>query len=120
MAAVGTVSLSAFYPQGLSGLARPLAAIFRPRPAPPSATRATRATFSMSTGQPPVPAVPLVPLPTDAAKASHDQILQAAAEWFMEFGCAATTIDAVAQRLGATKGRSYHHYRSKADLYFDV
>ena len=71
----------------------------------------------MSTGQPPVPAVPL---PTDAAKASHDQILQAAAELFMAFGYAATTIDAVAERLGATKGRIYHHYRSKADLYFDV
>ena len=71
----------------------------------------------MSSGQ---PAVPAVPLPTDAAKASHDQILQAAAELFMEFGYAATTIDAVAERLGATKGRIYHHYRSKADLYFDV
>ena len=74
----------------------------------------------MSSGQPPVPAVPPVPLPTDAAKASRDQILQAAAELFMEFGYAATSIDAVAQRLGATKGRIYHHYRSKADLYFDV
>ena len=71
----------------------------------------------MSSGQ---PAVPAVPKPTDAAKASHDQILQAAAELFMEFGYAATTIDAVAERLGATKGRIYHHYRSKADLYFDV
>ena len=71
----------------------------------------------MNTGQPPMPAVPP---PTDAAKASHDQILQAAAELFMEFGYAATTIDAVAERLGATKGRIYHHYRSKADLYFDV
>jgi AcrR family transcriptional regulator len=51
---------------------------------------------------------------------SRDEILRAAAELFMEFGFAATTIDAVAERLGATKGRIYHHYRSKADLYFDV
>jgi AcrR family transcriptional regulator len=51
---------------------------------------------------------------------SRDEILQAAAELFMEFGYAATSIDAVAQRLGATKGRIYHHYRSKADLFFDV
>ena len=57
---------------------------------------------------------------TDAAKASRDEILQAAAELFMVFGYAATSIDAVAERLGATKGRIYHHYRSKADLYFDV
>lgn len=56
----------------------------------------------------------------DVARASRGEILQAAAELFMEFGYAATSIDAVAERLGATKGRIYHHYRSKADLYFDV
>lgn len=56
----------------------------------------------------------------DAAKASRDEILQAAAELFMAFGYAATSIAAVAEHLGATKGRIYHHYRSKADLYFDV
>lgn len=55
-----------------------------------------------------------------AGNASRDEILKAAAELFMEFGYAATSIDAVAQRLGATKGRIYHHYRSKADLFFDV
>jgi len=51
---------------------------------------------------------------------SRDEILRAAAELFMEFGYAATSIDAVAERLGSTKGRIYHHYRSKADLFFDV
>ena len=51
---------------------------------------------------------------------SREEILQAAAELFMEFGYAATSIDAVAQRLGATKGRIYHHYKSKADLFIDV
>ena len=51
---------------------------------------------------------------------SRDEILRAAAELFMEFGYAATSIDAVAERLGATKGRIYHHYRSKADLFFDI
>ena len=51
---------------------------------------------------------------------SREQIIQAAAELFMEFGYSATSIDAVAERLGATKGRIYHHYRSKADLFFDV
>jgi AcrR family transcriptional regulator len=48
------------------------------------------------------------------------EVIQAAAEVFMEFGYAASTIDAVAERLGATKGRVYHYYRSKAELYFDV
>ena len=60
------------------------------------------------------------PAPTEAARDSRDEILRAAAEVFMEFGFAATTIDAIAERLGATKGRIYHHYKSKADLFFAV
>ncbi len=56
----------------------------------------------------------------DNGNESREEILRAAAELFMEFGYAATSIDAVAERLGATKGRIYHHYRSKADLFFDV
>lgn len=55
-----------------------------------------------------------------AGSESRDEILRAAAELFMEFGFAATSIDAVAERLGSTKGRIYHHYKSKADLFFDV
>jgi AcrR family transcriptional regulator len=55
-----------------------------------------------------------------SASDSREEILRAAAEVFMEFGYAATSLDAVAERLGSTKGRIYHHYRSKADLYFDV
>ena len=37
------------------------------------------------------------------------EILDAAAECFMEQGFHATSIDAVARRMGATKGRVYHH-----------
>ncbi|HEY8360564.1 MAG TPA: TetR/AcrR family transcriptional regulator [Ramlibacter sp.] len=48
------------------------------------------------------------------------EILQAAAECFMEQGFHATSIDVVARRMGATKGRVYHHYQSKVDLFFDV
>lgn len=55
-----------------------------------------------------------------ASNASRDEILRAAAEHFMEYGYAATSIDAVAEKLGATKGRIYHYYASKADLFFDV
>ena len=47
-------------------------------------------------------------------------ILDAAAACFMEMGYQATTIDDVARRLGSTKGRIYHHYASKTDLFFDV
>lgn len=48
------------------------------------------------------------------------EILDAAAECFMEQGFHATSIDVVARRMGATKGRVYHHYQSKVDLFFDV
>jgi AcrR family transcriptional regulator len=48
------------------------------------------------------------------------EILRAAAEAFMKNGFAATSIDTVAETLGATKGRVYYYYKSKADLFFDV
>src|SRR5690606_35825180 len=48
------------------------------------------------------------------------EILATAAECFMEQGFHATSIDVVARRMGATKGRVYHHYQSKIDLFFDV
>jgi len=48
------------------------------------------------------------------------EILEAAADCFMEQGFHATSIDVVARSMGATKGRVYHHYQSKMDLFFDV
>ncbi len=51
---------------------------------------------------------------------SRSEILREAAMCFMERGYSATSIDDVARRLGATKGRIYHHYPSKADLFADV
>ena len=47
-------------------------------------------------------------------------LLAAAAGAFSERGFAATSIDDVARRLGATKGLVYHYYRSKSELFFDV
>jgi AcrR family transcriptional regulator len=55
-----------------------------------------------------------------SAQGARDEILRAAAECFMEQGFHATTIDVVARRMRATKGRVYHHYPSKVDLFFDV
>lgn len=43
-----------------------------------------------------------------------------AALCFMERGYHATSIDDVARRLGCTKGRIYHYYATKTDLFFDV
>jgi AcrR family transcriptional regulator len=48
------------------------------------------------------------------------EILRAAANAFMLKGYTATSIDDVADELGCTKGRIYHHFRSKADLFFRV
>ncbi|MCX2699400.1 TetR/AcrR family transcriptional regulator [Ochrobactrum chromiisoli] len=47
-------------------------------------------------------------------------ILETAAQCFMEQGFSSTSIDDVARRMGSTKGRIYHYYSSKTDLFFDV
>ncbi|WP_346915160.1 TetR/AcrR family transcriptional regulator [uncultured Roseibium sp.] len=49
-----------------------------------------------------------------------EEIISSAASCFMERGYHATSIDDVARRLGSTKGRIYHYYASKTDLFFDV
>lgn len=50
----------------------------------------------------------------------HHEILEAAAAAFTRSGYDATTIDDIADELNATKGRVYHYYRSKADIFLDV
>jgi AcrR family transcriptional regulator len=52
--------------------------------------------------------------------AGRDEILDAAAAAFLERGYAATSIDDVADRLGCTKGRVYHHFRTKGGLFLGV
>ena len=54
------------------------------------------------------------PARAEAAREARDEILHAAAEVFMEFGFAATTIDDIAERLGATEGGIYHHFKSNS------
>lgn len=51
---------------------------------------------------------------------SRMEIVQGAALCFEERGYAATSLDEVAARIQSTKGRIYHHYASKAELFFDV
>jgi len=51
---------------------------------------------------------------------SRDEILDAAAECFMEMGIEAASVSDIARRLGATKGRVYHHFASKGALLSDV
>lgn len=56
----------------------------------------------------------------DAAERNRWEVLRAAAQAFMEHGYAATSIDTIAETFGATKGRVYYYYRSKADLFFEL
>ena len=56
----------------------------------------------------------------DVPDEARTGLLAAAAKAFAVRGFAATSIDDVARRLGATKGLVYHYYRSKSDLFFDV
>ena len=48
------------------------------------------------------------------------RILDAAAEAFMSQGFGVTTIDDVAESVGATKGLVYYHFRSKFDILLAV
>lgn len=52
--------------------------------------------------------------------ASAREILDAAATAFSERGYAATSIDDVADVLGCTKGRIYHYFRTKGDLFIGI
>jgi AcrR family transcriptional regulator len=54
------------------------------------------------------------------AEAGRKAILDAAATAFARKGYLATSIDAIADELGATKGRVYHYYRGKAEIFLDV
>ncbi len=51
---------------------------------------------------------------------SRQQIVDAAAQCFMLKGLEKATIDDIADVLEATKGRVYHHFRSKNAIYFAV
>ena len=61
----------------------------------------------------------LVDRPGSSDEARAD-ILKAAATAFNQRGYDAASIDDVADLLGASKGRIYHYYRSKADIFLDL
>jgi len=56
----------------------------------------------------------------DGDTGARERLMAAAAEAFMERGYSGTSIDDVADVLGATKGAVYHYFTSKAGLYFSV
>jgi len=60
------------------------------------------------------------PLARPGAGTGRREILEAAAAAFTRRGYASTSMDDIADLLGATKGRVYHYYRAKADIFLDV
>lgn len=55
-----------------------------------------------------------------AHDAARGQILDAASAVFHSQGFDRTTVDDIADRIGATKGRIYYYFRSKFDIYLAV
>lgn len=50
----------------------------------------------------------------------RDRILQVAARLFFERGYLQTSVDAIAERLGATKPFVYYHFQSKSDILVEI
>lgn len=53
-------------------------------------------------------------------QAKSRQILQAAAEVFLEDGFASTSIDRIVERAGVSKRTIYNRYRSKEQIFIDI
>jgi TetR/AcrR family transcriptional regulator, cholesterol catabolism regulator len=56
----------------------------------------------------------------DVLNLKRDRILREAATLFHERGYLQTTVDAIAERLGATKPFVYYHFASKVDLLTEI
>lgn len=56
----------------------------------------------------------------DVLNLKRDRILYEAATLFYERGYLQTTVDAIAERLGATKPFVYYHFKSKVDLLVEI
>lgn len=54
------------------------------------------------------------------AEEGREAVLTAAADQFVRHGFNATSMDGIADALGSTKGRVYHYYRGKAEVFLDV
>ncbi len=57
---------------------------------------------------------------TERGRNGRGEVLAAAAEAFLERGYAATSIDDIADRLQSTKGRVYHYFRTKAEVFLAI
>lgn len=51
------------------------------------------------------------------SEATHERLLDAAEDVFLEKGVSCTSVEAIARRAGVTRGAFYWHFRDKADLF---
>ncbi len=56
----------------------------------------------------------------DGADSTRERLLRAATQFFAEQGFASTSMPAIAKASGVTAGAIYKHFKSKADLLFEV
>src|SRR6188508_1479111 len=56
------------------------------------------------------------PLRIRASERTRERILDAAQDLILDHGFGSTTVDAVVNRAGITKGAFFHHFGSKSDL----
>jgi len=56
----------------------------------------------------------------DVSALKRERILQEAGRLFFERGYQVTTVDAIADSLGATKPVVYHHFKSKMDILIEI
>lgn len=56
----------------------------------------------------------------DVTTLKRERILREAAKLFFEYGYLQTSVDAIAERLGATKPFVYYHFNSKADILVEI
>lgn len=67
-----------------------------------------------------MPAKRKADLRSDVIALKRDRILYEAAKLFFEHGYLQTTVDAIVDRLGATKPFLYYHFKSKVDLLVEI
>src|SRR5579871_3705632 len=58
--------------------------------------------------------------PEEATTSTRERILISATRFFAEQGFASTSMPAIAKASGVTAGAIYKHFKSKADLLFEV
>ena len=84
------------------------------------ATRTNRAASKGGSSAKPRAAATAASLKDEVMNLKRDRILYEAAALFYERGFLQTTVDAIAERLGATKPFVYYHFQSKVDLLVEI